>query len=276
VRSEDDDSDGPGELIYSTDDDDDQRPKHVPDDSDDEDAGQFLKIYYLNQKIYHATSKSHNGSTGNGGGNGCADSAAPGKLGSTPSALDANDEARSIVPLGSFVSAAPGKLESTSSAMDANEAEQPIISQFVTQPTTTTTTSNDNYNDREPFLDLYDKHYDAGASLAINQAEDCAAEHDDIDHGIIENMTNDVYSDSDEDSDIENAFPCLEVKQTSDLVPKKKNKVTWVVPDGEFSEMMEDKDDGYRYFSISRVPPQQRPWIPRKLWERSQGACAQA
>jgi hypothetical protein len=258
VHSEDDDSHGPGELIYSMDDDDDQRPKHVPNDSDDEDAGQFLQIYYLDQKTYHATSKSHNGSTGNGGGNGCADSAAPGKLESAPSALDSNDEARSIVPLGSFVSAAPGKLESTSSAMDANEAERPRISQRITQPPTTTTTSNATHSTRTT----------TSGQVSQSTRLKIAAGHDDIDHGIIENLTNDVYSDSDEDSDIENALPCLEVKQTSDLVPKKKNKVTWAVPDGEFSEMMEDRYDSYRYFSISRVPPQQRDWIPHKLWKR--------
>jgi hypothetical protein len=157
---------------------------------------------------------------GCGRGNGCADSGAPTKLESTSSALDANDEARPIVPLGSFASTAPGKLESISSALDANEAGQPIISQRVMQPTTTIIPSNDTYENRD--MDPYDVQSDAGRCLAINQTEDCASARDDIEHGIIDNVTDDVYSKSDNESGIENALPCVKVDQTKEVVPKKK------------------------------------------------------
>jgi hypothetical protein len=102
-----------------------------------------------------------------------------------------------------------------------------------------------------------------------DQAVDCAVGKDNIDDEIFENVSNDIDSDGDAGSDIENALPCLEVEHTSNMKTKKRNKVTWAVPACEFSEMLEDKDDEYRSISISRVPPRRRLWIPRRLWARS-------
>jgi hypothetical protein len=257
------------QFIYSDNDDDDQRGKCFPNESDDDGTGPFFKIDYLTQsyRSYHATTKSKDDSTGCGDGNGCADPAAPSKLESTSNAVDANDEARSIVPLGSFVSTAPSKLESTSSALGANEAGQPIISQCISQPTTTTTHSDDNYNNNRE-MDPYDVRSDKGRSLTISQAEDCAAAREDIGHGTIDNMNDDVYSNSEMESDIENALACVGVGQTKEVVPKEKmvRKVTWAVPERDFSNMKEDKNDAYRYVAISEELPEQRPWIPRKQW----------
>jgi hypothetical protein len=256
------------QFIYSDNDDDDQWWKCFPNDSDDDGTGEFLKIDYLTQsyRTYHATTKSKDDSTGCNDGNGCADSAAPSKLEPTSSAVGANDEARSIVPQGSFASIAPSKLESISSALDADEAGQPIISQCISQSTTTTTHSNDNYNNME--MDPNDVQNDIGRSLTISQDEDCAAAREDIGHGAIDNVNYDTYSNNEMEFDIENALACTEIGQTKEAVTKEKmvRKVTWVVPERDFSTMKEDKNDAYRHFYISKVLPEQRPWIPHKQW----------
>jgi hypothetical protein len=124
VNSEDNGIEEMPQFISSDNDDDDQWWRCLPNDSDDDGTGDFLKIDYLTQSYrrHHAEKKSKDDSTGCNDGNGCADSAAPSKLETTSTAVGANDEARSIVPPGSFASTAPSKLESTSSALVANKA----------------------------------------------------------------------------------------------------------------------------------------------------------
>jgi hypothetical protein len=252
---------------------------------------------YLSQRTNHATSKSHDESGGedelgivlapcvspNTTLETSIASVAPGLLEFILGAQDAQNTAQPTVHSGSLVSYAPSMLESIFGALDAIEAVQPTIPQCATPPTTTTPPLNAMRTDRDPFLDPYDEYFDKdldAVSITIlhtddhlppstdmgDQAVDCAVGNDDIDSKIFDNMSNDIDSDSDAGSDIENALPCLEVKHASNMRTKTRNKVAWAVPECEFSEMPEDKDDEYRYVSISR---EQRHWIPRKLWTRS-------
>jgi hypothetical protein len=99
----------------------------------------------------------------------------------------------------------------------------------ISEPTATITQSNDNYNNRDRSL-------------------------------------NDVRDKNEMEFDIENALACAEIGRTKEAVAKEKmvREVTWAVPERDFSNMKEDENDACRHFSISKVLPEQRPWIPRK------------
>jgi hypothetical protein len=156
--------------------------------------------------------------------------------------VGANDEARSSVPRSTVTSTAPSTHESTSDALSANEAERSIISQRVPQPTTTTTKLNDKHDDRDRSID--------DVLLACN---------------------------SEMQFDIENAFACVEIDLAKETVAKEKmrRKVTWKVPCARCAYKLletQDKTEAYRQyllqgeFSISKLLPEERPWIPADRW----------
>jgi hypothetical protein len=81
-----------------------------------------------------------------------------------------------------------------------------------------------------------------------------------------------VETDRDTYSDIENPLPCIEDEPACELTPQTKAKKGFEVasvPVCEYSDMPQFKDDEYRYASISRIPPQQRPWISHRLWKET-------
>jgi hypothetical protein len=161
------------------------------------------------------------------------------------------------------------------------------ITESTTPPTTTTlslTTSN------TPPLQP-----DGSMPLSPNEegrVVDCAVGNDENGNETYVVMPDEVATDSDAYSDIENALPRGEVEPTCELKSqkcsskssgkclskssekclskaKKGFKIAWAVPVCEYSDMPQFQDDDYRYASISRTPPQQRPWISHKLWKES-------
>jgi hypothetical protein len=225
-------------------DDDDKWRKRLLVDADEEGTGDFVKIDYptQNYRMRHANEKLQDDSKGVRDGIGRADSAAPSKLEATSIVAGANDEARSIVPLGTIASIAPSMLESTSDALCANEAERPTISQCISQPTTTTTQLNDYRNNMDRSTD--------DVLLACN---------------------------GEMKFDIENALAREEIDLTKETVTKEgiRPKVTWKVPCARYAYKpleTQDEKEAYRQyllqgeFSISKVLPEQRPWIPADRW----------
>jgi hypothetical protein len=93
---------------------------------------------------------------------------------------------------------------------------------------------------------------------------DCAVGNDDIDNETFEAVPEEVESDSDSFSDIENTLPRIEVESRGTIKSQNKAKmglkVAWAVPICQFSDMPQFQHDDDRYASVSRVPPQQRPW----------------
>jgi hypothetical protein len=189
-------------------------------DSDEEGAGDCMKIDYLAQNYWmrHANKKLQDDSEGVEDGIGCADSVAPRKLEATSIAEGANDEARSIVPLGTVASTAPSIQESTSDALSANEAEQSTIFQRISQPTTPTTQLKDKHDNRDRSID--------DVLLACN---------------------------SEMKFNIENALACAEIDLTRETVTKEKirRKVTWKVPCARCAYKpleTQDKEEAYRQY----------------------------
>jgi hypothetical protein len=77
--------------------------------------------------------------------------------------------------------------------------------------------------------------------------------------------------------DIENALACAEIDLTKETVTKEKirRKVTWEVPCARCAykpHETQDKTEAYRQyllqgeFYISKVLPEERPWIPADRW----------
>jgi hypothetical protein len=203
-----------------------------------------VNIDYLaqNYRTHHANEKLQDDFEKVEDGISCANSAARSKLEATSIAVGANDEARSSVPLSTVASTAPSIRESTSDALSASEAEQSIISQRMPQSTTATTQLDDKHDERDRSID--------DVLRACN---------------------------SEMKFDVENALACAEIDLTKETVAKEKirRKVTWEVPCARYACKpleMQDKTEAYRQyllqgeFSISKVLPEQRPWIPADRW----------
>jgi hypothetical protein len=192
----------------------------------------------------------------------CTNSAAPSKLEATSIAVGANDEARSPISPSTVASTAPSIHESTSDALSANETEKynmhpyPHSSELpqakaswinatttaTPQPTTTTTQLDDKNDNRDRCVDH--------VLLACN---------------------------SERTFDIEIALPRAEIDQTKETVTNEKirRKITWKVPCARYAYNppgTQDKKEARRQyliqgkFSISKVLPEERPWIPADQW----------
>jgi hypothetical protein len=212
--------------------------------SDEEGTGDFVKIDYLaqNYRTHHANKKLQGDSKEIEDGISCANSAAPSKLEATSITVDANDEARSYIPPSTIASTAPSIHESTSDALSAKEAGQSNISLRVPQSTTTTIQLDDTHDNRDTSID--------DVLLACN---------------------------TEMKFDIENALACVEIGLAKETVTKEKirRKVTWKVPCARYAYKplgTQDKTEAYRQyllqgeFSISKVLPEERPWIPADRW----------
>jgi hypothetical protein len=176
--------------------------------------------------------------------------------------VDANDEARSPISPNTVASIAPGKSASILDASCANEtgkynihpyprssellrAKASLINATTTatpQPATTTTQLNDKNDNRGRCV---------GDVL--------------------------LACDSEITSDIEIALACAEIDLTKRTATKEKirRKITWKVPCARYAynpPETQDKKEAYRQyliqgkFSISKVLPEERPWIPADQW----------